>query len=154
MLVGHADEDRPARLEFRRHAFQSIHFLEQVIDFPGVAFQLDSEVALTQLAFHLLHRAGEDHATFVHDADMIADLINVAQDVRRKHDRPILAELSDQVERVASCGRIQAGGRLIPQKKRRIAHQRGRDSKSCPHACRERSNSLARCVKKSYGAEQ
>jgi hypothetical protein len=60
-------------------------------------FQLQAEVVALEAAFHVLHRAAEDHPPLVHHAHVVADMVDIAEDVGGDDDGAVLAQLADQV---------------------------------------------------------
>ena len=82
-------------------------------------------VAIADLRAHFVHRARAHDGAAVEHHDLLADALDVAQQVRAQDDA--LAGLGDQVfeqlQHGDAPGRIQAVGGLVEQQQLRIVHQ-------------------------------
>ena len=93
-----------------------------------LGFDINRSNFALQAAFHHAHRPAEDHSPLVHDSDMIADLVDIAENMRRDNHGPRLTQLADQVQCKATRRGIQTGRRLVPQQQRRVCQQRSSDA--------------------------
>ena len=96
------------------HARQAAGLVGQASDLLAAAFQFQAEIVAPQPTFHVPHGAAEDHTALVHHAHVIADPVDVAEDVGGHQHGAGLSQLADQVQGEASGGGVQAGGGLVP----------------------------------------
>ena len=91
--------DRPERVELRQH----------LLEVHEVTLDLHGDGALPREPPHLRHRAAIDDAALRDDADVCADALDVAEDVRGDDDRAVVArELADELHHLPASGRIEA----------------------------------------------
>ena len=72
------------------------------------------------------------------DADLVADVGQLRQDVARNHDR--LAHVAQPLEQAANldpCPRIESAGRLVEQQHLRIVQQHAGQAQPLRHAARQ-----------------
>ncbi len=84
-----------------------------------------------------MRRAGRENATFMNDGDAVAELFNLAHDVRGKDDALALAaEQVDRVEHGPGHEHVEPGGRLVEDQHGRIVNDRAGDRHLLLHAGR------------------
>ena len=94
-------------------------------------------VALAGGAQQRVERALVDHATGAHDRDAVAQLLDLAHQVRgQQHGHALVGEPAHEHPHVAHAGRVEPGRRLVEQQQARRAQQRGGDPEPLLHAVR------------------
>src|SRR5579871_900477 len=96
--------------------------------------QFDFDAVAPDGLFEGANGAAEDEFAIVQDAHMIADAVNVGEDMRGDHDRLGLAQFAQQIEGIFAPCRVEAGRRLVPDEEAGIVHQGGGDPQACGHA--------------------
>ena len=85
----------------------------------------------------LVQRALVDDAPGADDRDAVAELLDLAHQVRgQQHRDALIGEPADELPHVAHAARVQARGRLVEQQQPRGADQRGGDAEPLAHAVR------------------
>ena len=69
-----------------------------------------------------------DDLSLVYDDDAVAYRLNLGQNVRRKNDGMILAEVLDEVAYLNDLLRVETDGRLVENKHLRVADERLRNA--------------------------
>ena len=81
-------------------------------------------------------RGGLDETAVVEDRDVVADPLDVVEDVGRVEDRGLALELAHQVEDVLATDRVERRDRLVEQDHRRPADEGLGDPEALAHAAR------------------
>ncbi len=77
------------------------------------------------------------HPAFENDADVVADLLHLFQQVRAQENRdPALPQLENQIPDLPRADRIHAGRRLVENHQPRLLHQRLGQPDALQHALR------------------
>ena len=74
-----------------------------------------------------------DEPAVVEDRDVVADALDVAEDVRREEDRGLPAERSDEREQVVPSLGVQRAHRLVEDQHRRPSQDCLRDAEPLAH---------------------
>ena len=104
MTIGYVDDDRMLFVRASGDTRQLTRLLDQLWNLADLAAECQTKIVALQPILDVLHGAAENHASFMHDADVVAYLIDVAENVRRDDDRSGLGEFANQIERESSCG--------------------------------------------------
>ena len=103
----------------------------------------------------LAERALVDHAAGAHDRDAVAQLLDLAHQVRgEQHGDALVGEPPHERAHVAHAGRVEAGGRLVEQQQPRVAQQRPGDPEPLAHAVRVAADPVLRAVGEVDGVER
>ena len=94
-------------------------------------------------------------AAVVDDHDLVTDLRNLGQDVRREHHRAIAGRHRlDQAADLVNLARVETDGRLVEHQHRRIVNQRLREADALSIALRELPANAMRHVLESAHVER
>ena len=100
---------------------------------PIVDFDVDGTGCSDQLA----HSSAPDDAAVVHDDEVVADLLNLAEVMaRQQHRRPRRGEAADELADLADLTGIQAVRRLVQHQQLRPAQQQPGEAETLLHALR------------------
>ena len=83
-----------------------------------------------------MRRGGLDEPAVVEDRDVVADPLDVVEDVGRVEDRRLALQLAHQVEDVLAADRVERRHRLVEQDHRRPADEGLGDAEPLAHAAR------------------
>jgi len=104
------------------HAHRSV--VAKVVDEGVAAVEFEHHRVLAKLVFDLAQRALQDHVALGHEADVVAQLLDLLHAVGGKQDGSVVApQLQDDVAQEVGVDGVEAAKGLVEDEERRVVQQ-------------------------------